>query len=271
VPLREFRRAYIRNSEPRRETLDGTSIGRIGRIIDAMHHERYRFVPARWVHIPQEEREAPARRAHGHQTAFQSICIRQGLRPTPASAGTSLVHRRPRGPRGATPQRSGRPSGAHRSCSASLFGAQRNRRTSRARSPVGGAGPRPVASGRRRTGFGAQGHHVRVADGRALRADPRPNTPPPPWVRHTASHQPALSRAATDTDVPTILPVRRVGIAPCFQPAMPEQPEVRAGPPANPSPFGPAKHPEPPSVERERNVGVWRSGNVSACPARRDL
>jgi group II intron reverse transcriptase/maturase len=36
-----------------RETVDGMSLGRIGRIIDAMRHERYRFSPARRVYIPK--------------------------------------------------------------------------------------------------------------------------------------------------------------------------------------------------------------------------
>jgi group II intron reverse transcriptase/maturase len=36
------------------ETVDGMSLGRIGRIIDAMRHERYRFAPVRRVHIPKK-------------------------------------------------------------------------------------------------------------------------------------------------------------------------------------------------------------------------
>jgi group II intron reverse transcriptase/maturase len=35
------------------ETVDGMSMAKIGRIIDAMRHERYRFAPARRVHIPK--------------------------------------------------------------------------------------------------------------------------------------------------------------------------------------------------------------------------
>jgi group II intron reverse transcriptase/maturase len=35
------------------ETVDGMSLGKIGRIIDAMRHERYRFDPVRRVHIPK--------------------------------------------------------------------------------------------------------------------------------------------------------------------------------------------------------------------------
>jgi retron-type reverse transcriptase len=36
------------------ETADGMSLGKIGRIIDAMRHERYRFSPARRVFIPKK-------------------------------------------------------------------------------------------------------------------------------------------------------------------------------------------------------------------------
>ncbi|MDA8073035.1 MAG: maturase, partial [Actinomycetota bacterium] len=36
------------------ETVDGMSMGRIDRIIDAMRHERYRFIPVRRVYIPKK-------------------------------------------------------------------------------------------------------------------------------------------------------------------------------------------------------------------------
>src|SRR5829696_3957058 len=36
------------------ETVDGMSQAKIGRIIDAMRHERYRFHPVRRVHIPKK-------------------------------------------------------------------------------------------------------------------------------------------------------------------------------------------------------------------------
>ena len=36
------------------ETVDGMSLAKIGRIIDAMRHERYRFRPVRRVHIPKK-------------------------------------------------------------------------------------------------------------------------------------------------------------------------------------------------------------------------
>src|SRR6266536_3296245 len=36
------------------ETVDGMSMGKIGRIIDALRHERYRFSPARRVYIPNK-------------------------------------------------------------------------------------------------------------------------------------------------------------------------------------------------------------------------
>jgi group II intron reverse transcriptase/maturase len=35
------------------ETVDGMSLGKIGRIIDALRHERYRFLPVRRVYIPK--------------------------------------------------------------------------------------------------------------------------------------------------------------------------------------------------------------------------
>jgi group II intron reverse transcriptase/maturase len=36
------------------ETVDGMSMGKIGRIIDALRHERYRFSPARRVYVPKK-------------------------------------------------------------------------------------------------------------------------------------------------------------------------------------------------------------------------
>jgi group II intron reverse transcriptase/maturase len=36
------------------ETVDGMSLGKIGRVIEAMRHERYRFRPVRRVHIPKK-------------------------------------------------------------------------------------------------------------------------------------------------------------------------------------------------------------------------
>ena len=43
------------------ETVDGMSLGKIERIIDAMRHERYRFSPARRVYIPKKNgKTAPA-------------------------------------------------------------------------------------------------------------------------------------------------------------------------------------------------------------------
>jgi retron-type reverse transcriptase len=35
------------------ETVDGMSLGKIGRIIDALRHERYRFAPVKRVYIPK--------------------------------------------------------------------------------------------------------------------------------------------------------------------------------------------------------------------------
>ncbi len=39
---------------PDQETVDGMSLGKIGRIIDAMRHERYRFKPVRRIYIPKK-------------------------------------------------------------------------------------------------------------------------------------------------------------------------------------------------------------------------
>src|SRR5689334_15136522 len=36
------------------ETVDGMSLGKIGRIIDALRHERYRWSPARRIYIPKK-------------------------------------------------------------------------------------------------------------------------------------------------------------------------------------------------------------------------
>ena len=37
-----------------RETADGMSLARIGRIIDALRHERYRWSPAKRIYIPKK-------------------------------------------------------------------------------------------------------------------------------------------------------------------------------------------------------------------------
>jgi retron-type reverse transcriptase len=39
------------------ETVDGMSLGKIGRIIDALRHERYRFQPVKRVYIPKKTGE----------------------------------------------------------------------------------------------------------------------------------------------------------------------------------------------------------------------
>ena len=41
------------------ETADGMSEGKIGRIIDALRHERYRFAPVKRIHIPKKNGSAP--------------------------------------------------------------------------------------------------------------------------------------------------------------------------------------------------------------------
>ena len=45
------------------ETADGMSLAKIGRIIDALRHERYRFQPVKRVHIPKRAAEKAARAA----------------------------------------------------------------------------------------------------------------------------------------------------------------------------------------------------------------
>jgi len=44
-----------------RETVDGMSLGKIGRIIEAMRFERYRFRPVRRVHIPKKSGKGKTR------------------------------------------------------------------------------------------------------------------------------------------------------------------------------------------------------------------
>jgi retron-type reverse transcriptase len=41
------------------ETADGMSLAKIGRVIDALRHERFRFQPARRVYIPKKNGSAP--------------------------------------------------------------------------------------------------------------------------------------------------------------------------------------------------------------------
>src|SRR5215470_5637903 len=36
------------------ETVDGMTLGKIGRIIDALRHERYRFSPVKRIYIPKK-------------------------------------------------------------------------------------------------------------------------------------------------------------------------------------------------------------------------
>ena len=89
------------------ETVDGMSMGKIGRIIDAMRHERYRFSPARRVYIPEKEREdAPPGPAHlvgqtgrGSGTPVVGSVLRADLlRPLPrVSSWTGMPHRAQRG------------------------------------------------------------------------------------------------------------------------------------------------------------------------------
>ena len=63
------------------ETVDGMSLAKIERIIDAMRHERYRFRPVRRVYIPEEERE--------DETAGPAVLVGQARRrgDAPAAGG----------------------------------------------------------------------------------------------------------------------------------------------------------------------------------------
>jgi retron-type reverse transcriptase len=45
------------------ETVDGMSLEKIGKIIEALRFERYRWTPVRRTHIPKKWENAPARRA----------------------------------------------------------------------------------------------------------------------------------------------------------------------------------------------------------------
>ena len=74
------------------ETVDGMSLGKIGRIIDAMRHERYRFQPGPAGLHPEEEREtAPAGPAdlvgqagrRGGAPAVGGVLRADVLRPVP--------------------------------------------------------------------------------------------------------------------------------------------------------------------------------------------
>jgi len=53
------------------ETADGMSLGKIGRVIDAMRHERYRFLPARRVYIPKKKgrKKRPLDCRHGRTSS----------------------------------------------------------------------------------------------------------------------------------------------------------------------------------------------------------
>ena len=89
------------------ETVDGMSLGKIGRIIDAMRHERYRCSPVRRVYIPKKNGK---RRPLGLPTWSDKLRRRSGapaaggllraavLRPLPwFPARPGLPHRTARG------------------------------------------------------------------------------------------------------------------------------------------------------------------------------
>jgi retron-type reverse transcriptase len=65
------------------ETADGMSLAKIGRVIDALRHERFRFQPARRVYIPKKKRDQKAAR--------NAVMVRQNRRRSdPASPGSLL-------------------------------------------------------------------------------------------------------------------------------------------------------------------------------------
>jgi hypothetical protein len=72
------------------ETVDGMSQAKIGRIIAAMRHERYRFTPVRRVHIPKKNGKT---RPLGLPTTSWERWSR-----TTAATGTSTTTRRSSGP-----------------------------------------------------------------------------------------------------------------------------------------------------------------------------
>ncbi len=63
------------------ETVDGMSLGKIDRIIDAMRHERYRFSPARRIYIPKKNGKLRPR----HTTNRPSPIARTASAPAEAA------------------------------------------------------------------------------------------------------------------------------------------------------------------------------------------
>ena len=71
------------------ETVDGMSLGKIGRIIDALRHERYRFSPVKRVYIPKKNGQAAAARP----AALVGQAGRRGGAPAPGGVLRAAVLR----------------------------------------------------------------------------------------------------------------------------------------------------------------------------------
>jgi hypothetical protein len=74
------------------ETADGMSMGKIGRIIDAMRHERYRFHPVKRIYIPKKN---GSKRPLGLPSGSVEPCPPRAV-PVVAGAGELLDHPRKR-------------------------------------------------------------------------------------------------------------------------------------------------------------------------------
>ena len=88
------------------ETVDGMSQAKIGRIIDALRHERYRFRPVRRVHIPKKNGKTRPRGCRPGRTSssvksFGSCWRRTTSRRSPTAPTDSV-------PAGAATPRCGR-------------------------------------------------------------------------------------------------------------------------------------------------------------------
>ena len=89
------------------ETADGMSLGKIGRIIDALRHERYRWSPARRVYIPKKSGKQTAARpaamvGQAASARWCACCLRHTtsrvLRPLPRfPSPPGMPHRAARG------------------------------------------------------------------------------------------------------------------------------------------------------------------------------
>ena len=89
------------------ETADGMSLGKIGRIIDALRHERYRFSPVKRVYIPKKSGRSCGRSAcRPGRTSWSARWCACCLRRT--TSRSSLTDRTVSVPAGAATPRCGR-------------------------------------------------------------------------------------------------------------------------------------------------------------------